>query len=125
MEQLIAHMIGDYVIQSDWMANNKTKPGLFGLSVAFYHAATYTIPFIFIIQNPISLAIIMVSHGLIDHFRLAAKYTQLRNWNWQTSNGFPADRPVWLTTWVVILVDNTFHLLINYCAIAYASNRLL
>ena len=120
MEQLIAHMFGDYVIQSDWMANNKTKPGLFGLLVAFYHAATYTIPFFFITQNPIALGVIMSSHALIDHFRLAAKYTQLRNWNWTTPNGFPHDRPVWLTTWVVIFVDNTFHLLINYLTIAFS-----
>ena len=30
MRRLIAHLLGDYVVQSDWMAQTKTKSPLVG-----------------------------------------------------------------------------------------------
>ena len=40
-DQLLAHAVGDYVLQSDWMANHKTSRPF----VALVHALTYSIPF--------------------------------------------------------------------------------
>lgn len=116
MEQLLCHLWGDYILQGDWEANNKAKSKW----IALFHGFTYSLPFLLLTQSPIALLIIWQTHSVIDHYKLAAKLTQIRNWNWTTANGFPVDRPVWLTTWVIILIDNTLHLTINYLALRYA-----
>jgi hypothetical protein len=41
--QLVAHAVGDYILQSDWMANEKTKRSL----AALLHVMTYALPFLF------------------------------------------------------------------------------
>jgi hypothetical protein len=46
VEQLILHLLGDYVTQSDWMARNKTK----ALLPAFWHAAVYSLPFLLVMS---------------------------------------------------------------------------
>lgn len=68
MIQLILHLFGDYVTQSDWMANNKTKRFV----PAAAHAIVYSLPFILIFQ-PSYLAglVILGTHLLIDRYRLA------------------------------------------------------
>jgi len=42
MEQLILHLTGDYLLQSDWMALNKIKNS----RAAATHAFVYSIPFL-------------------------------------------------------------------------------
>ena len=123
MLQLILHLIGDYITQTDYMANNKTK----SLPIAFLHAFVYTVPFIIITQSPIALLVIMVSHAIIDHYRLARYVIFAKNYlndptlKWEDCNktGYPNSRPEWLTVWLLIIADNTLHLTINYIAISY------
>ena len=67
MNQLICHLIGDYVIQNHWMANAKTRSCV----AAAVHAITYTLPFLMLTRSPLVLAIITGTHFLIDRFRLA------------------------------------------------------
>jgi hypothetical protein len=43
-DQILAHMVGDYLLQSHWMATEKTKRSL----AAGVHAGTYTLPFLFL-----------------------------------------------------------------------------
>jgi hypothetical protein len=113
MEQLIAHMIGDYVIQNNWMAQNKLR----STPIAILHGLVYTLPFLLLTGSWLSLAIIASTHIVIDRFTLAKKWCQLANFNWQTKDGFSPEAPDYLRVWVVILVDNTFHLAINYFAL--------
>lgn len=112
MEQLLAHLVGDYVIQNDWMASNKTKNS----KICLIHAVTYGLSFLLLTQSLIVLSIIVGTHFLIDRYRLALRLTQIKNWNW-SETGFPNDRPAFITVWVTILVDNTLHLLINYLSL--------
>jgi len=42
MEQLILHLTGDYLLQSDWMALNKIKSN----RAAATHALVYSLPFL-------------------------------------------------------------------------------
>lgn len=74
-DMLIAHAIGDYIIQSDYMAQQKTSKNL----PAFLHAFTYTIPFLFLTQNPLALAFIMITHFIIDRWRLARYVCWIKN----------------------------------------------
>ena len=118
MEQLLTHLVGDYILQSHDMALNKTKSNWWAL----YHGITYTSPFIFLTNDIVKLLIILITHCLIDRFRLAVYLVQLKNYLlgtfdksiFSTSNGYPESTPIWLSTWLVIIADNTLHLVINY-----------
>lgn len=58
MEILIAHLFGDYIYQSDWMANNKTSKGF----ACFCHVLSYGIPFLFVTWSPLALIVILSTH---------------------------------------------------------------
>jgi hypothetical protein len=110
MNQLIAHLIGDYILQNHWMAVNKTSRWI----PALIHVTLYTIPFLFITTSLKALFIIWFTHLMIDRFRLAQYVPMLMNWN---KNKYPESTPLWLSTWIIIIIDNTLHLLINYLAL--------
>ena len=120
MLQLICHLIGDYILQSHDMATKKTSKSFWAL----YHAMTYTLPFLFLTQQLWQLFLIMFTHFLIDRFRLAVYLVRIKNilfGDWRegyerfiTPTGYPAETPVFLSVWLLIIADNTIHLLINY-----------
>lgn len=124
MVQLILHLVGDYVTQSDWMANNKTK----STRAAFCHATVYSLPFLLIASIPAWL-VIWSTHLLIDRFRLARYVVYAKNWmspvsTWKpwaecSRTGYHKDTPPWLAVWLMIAADNTLHLAINYLAIKH------
>lgn len=82
-DQIVCHLVGDYLLQSDWMANEKTKR----LLPAFIHAVSYAVPFLVLLvlesvpwtRWAAPLAIIIVTHALIDRFRLARYLCWLKN----------------------------------------------
>jgi Protein of unknown function (DUF3307) len=125
MEQLILHLIGDYVTQSQWMADNKRK----SWRAAAIHALVYAAPFA-LICSWWAVDIIFVTHLLIDRFGLARYLVYAKN-NWLTSKpfqlswadcsatGYPSAVPPFLAVWLLIIADNTLHLSINYLAIRY------
>lgn len=121
--QIVAHLVGDYILQSDWMVREKDKNSL----AALVHVLFYTLPFLLITHNPVTLAIIAGSHFVIDRWRLARYVVWLKNRPWPGSRpwsecvktGFPPDVPIWLAAWLLILVDNILHILINGVAIYY------
>lgn len=139
MTQLILHLLGDFVFQSDWMAQNKTK----STWAAFCHALVYSLPFL-AIGSVNAWAVIFFTHLLIDRFRLARyvvwaknflapqwigyvesetdnKPVFVRNHPWHTCQGTGYHRSAepWLAVWLMIAADNTLHLAINALALAY------
>jgi len=126
-DQIIAHMIGDYVLQSDWMAQEKTKRSL----AAFAHVVTYVLPFLFLTQDPIVLATIVGTHFVIDRWRLARYVCWLKNlmapkasrspWRECIGTGYHHDRPPWMAVWLLIIADNVLHIVINGVALRYLS----
>jgi len=122
MEQLILHLLGDYVTQSDWMAQHKTKNSF----AAFVHATIYALPFL-LIGSLTAVLIIWSTHWLIDRFRLARFVCYAKNlagWPWLkwrdcAATGYPSDRPAWITVWLMIAADNTMHMAINYAALRW------
>src|SRR5438477_5550079 len=121
MEQLLLHLIGDYLTQSDWMAINKVKRSL----PALIHVTIYSFPFLLLTKSYNALFIIWFTHFLIDRFRLARYVVFIKNfiapqfptWNDCKDTGYPNDRPSWLTVWLLIIADNILHLTINYIAL--------
>jgi len=114
-DQIVAHMVGDYILQSHWMAMEKTKQSV----AAAVHAFSYTLPFLLITQSPIAIAIIIGTHFVIDRWRLARYLVWLKNGadGPITATGYPVDTPVWLAGWLLIIVDNTLHVICNGLAI--------
>ncbi len=123
MEQLLAHLTGDYLLQSKWMAENKHNSAW----VALLHGLVYSLPFLFITTNPATLLLIGTSHAIIDHKQLALYFVWAKDqfapksyrqpWSVFYKN-FP-DKPDWLFVWLKIIIDNSIHLIINYLAIKY------
>src|SRR5262245_194535 len=74
-DQLLAHTIGDYVLQSDWMANEKTK----GWEACLAHVITYALPFLLFKSSPTAMAVIIITHYLIDRYRLARYVVWAKN----------------------------------------------
>lgn len=106
----IFHFVGDYLLQNDWMAQNKTKQSL----AAAIHATIYSALFLLLTDDLWQWLIILISHFLIDRFRLAVYWIKLTNWNWNSKNfGYSDDKPAWMAVWLMIIVDNAFHILIN------------
>ncbi len=160
-DQLVAHAIGDYILQSDWMASEKTKKTLAALA----HVATYTLPFLFLTLSWKALLFIAGTHFIIDRWRLARYVCWIKNWlapEWITPNGAPGtpaailcypkgvtpdhsnplkgavlgsvrnfswkdcsgtgyapDKPAWLAVWLMIITDNTMHVLCNAAALRW------
>ncbi len=125
-DQLLAHAVGDYILQSHWMATEKTKRSF----AAAVHAITYTLPFLFITWSPEALAVICITHFFIDRFRLARFVVWLKNWPFYrpfansgirlkplTATGYQDDVPSWLSVWLLIAADNIIHVAINALAI--------
>ncbi len=176
MEQLIAHLFGDYIFQSDWMANSKTSQSV----ACIAHCLTYGIGFYIIGASWGALFVIIGTHFLIDRFRLAKYVVYAKQWicpfwirirqcsyvfenvmpkpvrchseTWSNTNycshhintephlldelelperkyvstwedskatGYPSKTPPFMAVWLMIIADNTLHLLINYLAIKY------
>ena len=122
---LLAHLVGDYLLQSHWMACEKTKRWW----PAVAHAATYTVPYVFVTQSVWALLTIGVTHAVIDRYRLAKHVVWFKNqlapksfrpaWVDSKVTGYPSDTPLWMSTWLMIIADNTLHLLINTASVAW------
>lgn len=124
-DQIVAHLVGDYILQSHWMATEKTKQSF----AAAAHAVCYTLPFVLITQSAVALGIICGTHFLIDRYRLARFVVWLKNgpvnyigrgyvaWKPTTATGYADDVPAWLSVWLLIWADNTMHIIINGVAI--------
>lgn len=138
MIQLILHLWGDYILQSGWMANNKTK----SWAPALAHASVYSLPF-FLIGSWQAVLVIWSTHYFIDRYRLARYVCWAKNWiapkewkyiaeipGWRhihpqwpwkacTNTGYPPTMPDYLAVWLLIISDNTLHLTINFLALKY------
>jgi hypothetical protein len=132
-DQLVAHLVGDYLLQSHWMATRKGQSSF----AAAVHAICYTLPFVLITHSLAALAIICGTHFAIDRWRLARWVVWLKNWplhyvptqygfeliSWKprTATGYPEDVPAWLAVWLLIIADNTLHMICNGLAIWLAA----
>ena len=142
MLQLILHLIGDYVLQSDWMAQRKTKHWF----PALCHSVVYSLPFL-LITSSYAWFVIFSTHYFIDRYRLARYVVYAKNflaprdtyhgmihdsggtrhewtdwwheWKDCSATGYHKDSPLWLSVWLLIAADNTIHLLINYLSIEF------
>lgn len=122
---VLAHLTGDYLIQSDWMAIEKTKRWW----PAIVHGVTYTAPYALVTQSLPALLVIGLTHIVIDRYRLVRYVIWFSNllspksyrhpWAQCTITGFHTSRPEWLAVTLMFVIDNTIHLLINTGAVLW------
>ena len=151
--QLLCHMVGDYVLQTDHMALRKRQSWL----VALAHGLAYSLPFLLLGPSWAAWLVIALSHALIDRLGLARYVCWAKNWlaprwiknchsacsaplqglkggwchgcgqrglrnyPWDEcrSTGYHRSRPEYLSVWLVIIVDNLMHILINGLALRW------
>lgn len=121
MKRLLAHLVGDYVLQTHHEAVSKTNSWL----PAATHAAKYTAAFVPLTRNPKALAVIGGTHMVIDRFRLTKRISwsvnQAAPVEYRPTNldnfGYPRNTPQGLAIALMIIVDNTTHMLINEWAL--------
>lgn len=101
------------------------------------HAFVYSLPFFSLTRNVWALLFICSSHFVIDHWKLARYVCWVKNfiapkwierdgekirnypWNECKDTGYHSDRPAFLTVWLLIVTDNTLHVLCNGLALRY------
>ena len=121
-DQLVAHAIGDYVLQSDWMAKEKTRRSVAALA----HVIAYSIPFYVLGASWTAMLVIASTHFVIDRWRLARYVVWAKNWlgpnkPWNECNatGYANSAPPWMSVWLMIIADNVLHVICNGLAMAY------
>lgn len=117
----ICHLVGDFWLQSDWMALNKPKPGWEGFFACLVHVLIYTSVF-FIVFNPSWWALLLIggSHFILDrwpiiikrmiwcknHFHFDPKVTY-PEFGWCNTTGYYDDSPYNTYNKVSVLNDPT------------------
>lgn len=134
MDQLLLHILGDYFLQSDYLALNKSKD----TKICLIHCLLYTLPFFILTHNILSLLIIFCTHFLFDRYSLVKYIIWLKNHMTPTFTYYPLKdcmfgyyddfnqdnvgkegcRPKFITIWLYIISDNAIHLACNYFALS-------
>ena len=94
---IYAHLIGDYLLQNDWMAGNKKKNSW----ICLVHIATYMIPFLLTDLNWLQLLLIAGQHYIQDR-------THFVTWFCKITGKFQMD---FNKFWGHVIVDNVIHIL--------------
>ena len=94
---IYAHLIGDYLLQNDWMAGNKKKSDI----ACMVHIVTYMLPFIFTNLVWWQLLLIAGQHYTQDR-------THFVTWFCRVTGKFQLD---FNKFWGHVIVDNVIHIL--------------
>jgi hypothetical protein len=117
MHYLIGLLVGDYIVQDDFMARNKlwSERRWMGLLIALYHALTVTIMIYLAgaiavrswhgFWSPWKLIVIWITHALQDWSRVPVWIMNRRKQFIFFRNNMPQ-----AYIWAVIVVDNVWHL---------------
>ena len=99
MHWVLAHLIGDFILQTDWMVANKKKSSL----VCSIHTLFYIIPFFFSDLYIWQILLIGVQHGIQDRTNFVLWFSILTG----SKNFVTKD----LAPWSLILMDQILHIL--------------
>jgi len=99
MHWIFAHLIGDYLLQNDWMALGKKRSSW----ICGVHVFTYMIPFLFCGLEWWQLALIAGQHFAQDRTGFIVWLMKVKG-----SAGF-AQPP--MGPWSIIVTDNIIHIL--------------
>lgn len=122
---LLGHLVGDYLLQTKYMALTKSKSGYRAALTCTYHVALYTIAVcaFWWTVNPLVAMLIFVPHWIIDRWSLANHWLRLiggRTFEGAyTSPRRYRDFDVAFTAIVYTVTDNTMHLICMWLVIKF------
>ena len=138
VELLLGHLCGDYLLQTNWMAMNKTKNTLNGWLACLIHYIIYTASICLFMWkfDLIWIIVVFLSHFPIDKFSLGEKYLHyVKGYgikNYLTKNNYndflnyaPKFKPEItrsdiiegsFVTIIYVVVDNTMHIMLMWFA---------
>lgn len=124
MMQIFCHMLGDFLVQSDWNNSGKTKH----TQSVLMHCLSYSLPFVFLIDRYrfFAIGVVAISHYLIDRYQLVHVIVGLtpeaspillqrpipQLW-------YPAETPYWLVAWFFVIIETVLNVSINGIAFHY------
>ena len=80
----------------------------------------YALCFVWIVLSVWVWLVIFITHFFIDRYRLATYWIRYYNGvNVSGPFGYEAGKPDYMTLWLMVIVDNTMHLVINFLAIVW------
>ena len=102
MNWLIGHLVGDYLVQNDWMANNKKARWW----PAIVHCAVYAAVMELFTWWPLwTVPAVFLSHLALDKTMFVKHYCK-----WTRRDNFIDPKGI-MFPWSWVSIDNTFHLL--------------
>jgi len=109
MNYLIGHLVGDYLLQTNWQAVNKKAPGWNGWAACLVHCSLYTLAvLLFTGWWRVELAVLVfLSHIILDRTQLVAGLLKL----------LKKGPELWLS----VITDNTIHLVFLWLIAKYAA----
>lgn len=120
-ELLLGHLVGDYLVQNEWMAQNKAKNTAIGWLAATVHCIIYTLAVCLIMWNwtPIWIVAVFFSHFFIDKFALGYIYLKylkgLDTYAYKSVQQYNELRAGFNAV-IYTVTDNTMHLLLMWGA---------
>jgi hypothetical protein len=96
MHWLLAHFIGDYLLQNDYLAINKRT----NWKVCLLHALLYLLPFLLTDLSAMQLLLIGLQHYIQDKSAFV-------KWYCRTTKKFQNRADIW----GFVIVDNIFHII--------------
>lgn len=101
---IVGHLVGDYIIQTDWMALNKKRPGIYGTFACTVHCVLWTWSvMLFSGCWSIPLASVLFSTHLVQDGTPLVRY-------WMRFIGQEQFATGALSPWSIVVVDNVLHI---------------
>ncbi len=108
IEAIIGHLVGDYLLQTDWMALNKKH----STPICAVHCSVWTLSVcLFGGLGWMAAAVLFVTHFIQDR-------TTIIPW-WMDHIGQSAFRSGPLAPWSVIIVDNVWHIVTIWAVVKF------
>lgn len=98
MNYILAHFIGDFLLQNDWQAVNKKKSSL----ICTLHVTLYILPFLFCGLTVLQIFLIYIQHWLQDR-------TKFVSWYCRSFRIFQGELKQNVLPWGHFVVDQIFH----------------
>lgn len=121
----LGHLIGDYLLQSKYMALNKSNPGWRSILICSLHSLVYTIAVCVMIWtlNSIVWIIVFASHWMMDRWSIANLWLKLIKGRTFEKAYNSKDKyrefDIAFTSLVYTITDNTFHILVLWFMIKF------
>lgn len=106
---IVGHLVGDYLLQNDWMALNKKKPTATGELACCIHCAIWTISVTAFAgwATPLICGFLWLAHYAQDRTNVVLWWMTKVNRQPQFASGPCAP-------WSIIVVDNVWHIVSLY-----------